>query len=156
MLKIHEWRVRALTEISPVNLLRAIRWHAKHVVRDWGGEPCDPSGTMRCPDENGRHCVVCELFGCSGWARKFRLVQSGVIEAGTEFTIRILDMRMMNQYEVIILDRAIERIGTNPTGDEISIDVIARPSLPTIGLDELRSYIGDERWRNVPRRAVSS
>src|SRR5690606_30621177 len=33
--------------------------------------PCDPSSKQKtCLGKD--HCVVCELFGCTGWARKFR------------------------------------------------------------------------------------
>lgn len=50
-------------------LLGSIRWWFEVLVRGFGGEPCDPSNSQ-CIDRE--HCVVCELFGCTGWARKFR------------------------------------------------------------------------------------
>ncbi len=50
-------------------LLGSIRWWFEVVVRGLGGHACDPTGT-KCEDR--KHCVVCELFGCTGWARKFR------------------------------------------------------------------------------------
>jgi len=42
-------------------------------VRGLGGHACDPTSEERCPDKDGRRCAACELFGCTGWARKFRL-----------------------------------------------------------------------------------
>lgn len=50
-------------------LLGSIRWWFEVLVRGLGGSACDPTDT-KCEDRN--HCVVCELFGCTGWARKFR------------------------------------------------------------------------------------
>ena len=50
-------------------LLGSIRWWFEVLVRGLGGRACDPTDT-KCEDRN--HCVVCELFGCTGWARKFR------------------------------------------------------------------------------------
>lgn len=50
-------------------LLGSIRWWFEVLVRGLDGSACDPTGT-KCGDRD--HCVVCELFGCTGWARKFR------------------------------------------------------------------------------------
>jgi CRISPR-associated protein Cmr1 len=50
-------------------LLGSIRWWFEVLVRGLDGSACDPTDT-KCEDRN--HCVACELFGCTGWARKFR------------------------------------------------------------------------------------
>lgn len=75
------YRLRALTDLwtgdlngksdrlITTGLLGSIRWWFEVLVRGLGGNACDPSDT-KCEDRN--HCVVCELFGCTGWARKFR------------------------------------------------------------------------------------
>lgn len=55
--------------LIPTGLLGSIRWWFEVLVRGLGGSACDPSYT-KCEGRN--HCVVCELFGCTGWARKFR------------------------------------------------------------------------------------
>jgi len=55
--------------LIPTGLLGSIRWWFEVLVRGLGGSACDPSYT-KCEVRN--HCVVCELFGCTGWARKFR------------------------------------------------------------------------------------
>ena len=57
--------------LIPTGLLGSIRWWFEVLVRGLSGNACDPSDT-KCEGRN--HCVVCELFGCTGWARKFRLV----------------------------------------------------------------------------------
>lgn len=57
--------------LVPTGLLGSIRWWFEVLVRGLGGSPCDPSSKQKtCSAEH--HCVVCELFGCTGWARKFR------------------------------------------------------------------------------------
>lgn len=56
--------------------------------------------------------MVCELFGCTGWARKFRLVVLDTggniiqkqIAAGTEFTLRFIPLRPICDEEWCLLD----------------------------------------------------
>lgn len=57
--------------LIPTGLLGSVRWWFEVLVRGLGGSPCDPSSKQKtCLGKD--HCVVCELFGCTGWARKFR------------------------------------------------------------------------------------
>ncbi|HDL53960.1 MAG TPA: type III-B CRISPR module RAMP protein Cmr1 [Proteobacteria bacterium] len=65
-------------------LLGSIRWWFEVLVRGLGGSACDPTDT-KCKDR--KHCVVCELFGCTGWARKFRFEVLG--KDGTPKTTQI-------------------------------------------------------------------
>ena len=84
-------------------ILGSLRWWYEALVRGLGGQACDPTMDDRCPDKDGRRCAACELFGCTGWARKFRLgvldKQENVIQDGlatnTEFTLRFLEFREM-------------------------------------------------------------
>ena len=126
-----EWRFKALTDIwtgdadrradrlIPTGLLGSIRWWFEVLVRGLGGKACDPSEKdVRCPDKQGHHCVVCELFGCTGWARKFRMMvldnQGGVIQkqikANTEFTIRFIPLRPIRDEEWCLLDCTLRLI----------------------------------------------
>ncbi len=59
--------------LHETSLIGSLRWWYEALVRGLGGFACDPTSEDRCPDKSGNHCVVCELFGCTGWARKFRL-----------------------------------------------------------------------------------
>jgi hypothetical protein len=70
------------------------------LVRGLGGSPCDPSSNQKtCLNE--RHCVACELFGCTGWTRKFRFdvrtEQGAVITSkltkGTKFHLCFTPLR---------------------------------------------------------------
>ncbi len=80
-----EWRLKALTDLwtgdaegkgqrtIPTGFLGSIRWWFEVLARGLGGAACDPSEEgNRCPGQQSKRCVVCELFGCTGWARKFR------------------------------------------------------------------------------------
>jgi CRISPR-associated protein Cmr1 len=65
--------------LEHTNLLGSIRWWFEVLVRGLEGYACNPGvDKSRCPTKKkkpgdpGHHCVVCELFGCTDWARKFR------------------------------------------------------------------------------------
>ena len=95
------------------------------MVRGLGGNACDPTDT-KCEDRN--HCVVCELFGCTGWARKFRfevldgsgharvkkvdkeLQYSPKIERGQTFTLRFTPLRVVHNKELALLDTTLRLI----------------------------------------------
>jgi len=98
-------------------LLGSIRWWFEVLVRGLGGKACDPTDTQ-CEDRN--HCVVCELFGCTGWARKFRLevldekgnVKIKQIEKDKddEFQLRFTPLRPIRIEEWTLLDATIRLI----------------------------------------------
>ncbi len=61
--------------LHETGLIGSLRWWYEALVRALGGYACDPTSPDRCPEQKtGKHCVACELFGCTGWARKFRLL----------------------------------------------------------------------------------
>lgn len=97
-------------------LLGSIRWWFEVLVRGLGGSACDPTKHL-CKGE--RHCVACELFGCTGWARKFRFdvlqasdeaVQVDQIKQGTTFQLRFTPLRPVQEAEWILLDATLRLI----------------------------------------------
>jgi len=56
--------------LRETGLLGSLRWWYEALIRGLGGSACDPTNS-KCEGKN--HCDACELFGCKGWARKFRL-----------------------------------------------------------------------------------
>ena len=106
-------------------LLGSIRWWFEVLVRGLGGSACDPSlPGNRCPGysskkatDRGHHCVVCELFGCTGWGRKFRFevkalgkdnlpehpIQSSIGQ-GQEFCLCFTPLRFIRKEEWTLLD----------------------------------------------------
>lgn len=125
--KPHVWEFHALTKVWTGNingkpnrlittgLLGSIRWWFEVVVRGLGGAPCDPSNT-KCIDRE--HCVACELFGCTGWARKFRLDVLGAngavlrrqITKGQTFKLRFTPLRAIAPEEWALLNLTLRLI----------------------------------------------
>ena len=96
-------------------LLGSIRWWFEVLVRGLGGYACDPTDT-KCEGRN--HCVVCELFGCTGWARKFRFevldeegkVKKEQIKKNDEFQLRFTPLRPICVEEWTLLDATLRLI----------------------------------------------
>lgn len=98
-------------------LLGSIRWWFEVLVRGLGGSPCDPSSNQKtCLNE--QHCVACELFGCTGWARKFRFdvrnTQGAIITSkltkGTTFHVRFAPLRAVKAEEWALLELTLRLI----------------------------------------------
>ncbi len=123
-----EFRLRTLTplwtggvdqtcdRLHETGLIGSLRWWYEALVRGLGGYACDPTSDGRCPDENGRRCAACELFGCTGWARKFRLrvldeqgrvVQNGLV-ANQTVQLQFLELRPMCYEERWLLVKTVE------------------------------------------------
>jgi CRISPR-associated protein Cmr1 len=64
---------RTPDRLHETGLIGSLRWWYEALVRGLGGYACDPTSDDRCPDHEGKHCAACEVFGCTSWARKFRL-----------------------------------------------------------------------------------
>ncbi|MCX8071903.1 MAG: type III-B CRISPR module RAMP protein Cmr1 [Candidatus Binatia bacterium] len=94
---------------TTTGLLGSIRWRFEVLVRGLGGKACDPT-KHQC--EGARHSVLCELFGCTGWARKFRFelldgtgkVKATQIKQNQTFTLRFLELRPIQPVEWALLD----------------------------------------------------
>ncbi|MBF6571337.1 MAG: type III-B CRISPR module RAMP protein Cmr1 [Candidatus Binataceae bacterium] len=114
------WYLKALTPVWTgdaerkgerlilTGLLGSLRWWFEVLVRGLGGTACDSSAT-KCQDRN--HCPVCELFGCTGWARKFRFqvldaqgkTMSGAIAKDAQFQLRFVPLRGIGKGEWALL-----------------------------------------------------
>src|SRR5690606_34781435 len=101
----------------PTGLLGSIRWWFEVLARGLGGAPCDPSSNQKaCLNE--QHCVVCELFGCTGWARKFRFdvrngqdaVITSKLAKGTKFHLRFTPLRAVRAEEWALLKLTLRLI----------------------------------------------
>jgi CRISPR-associated protein Cmr1 len=129
--KSREWVLRARCPIwtgdadgnggrtITTGLLGSIRWWFEVVVRGMGGSACDPAESDgRCPDKNDKHCVVCELFGCTGRARKFRFdvldeageVKRDQIKKDETFRFRFTPLRPIRDEEWALLDLTLRLI----------------------------------------------
>lgn len=67
-----------MTELKETGIIGSMRWWYEALIRGLNGTACDPTACdpthAKCRGNN--HCDSCELFGCTGWARKFRLEAS--------------------------------------------------------------------------------
>ncbi len=129
--KSREWVLRARSPIwtgdadrkgermVTTGLLGSLRWWFEVLVRGLGGSACDPTEPDgRCPDKNDKHCVVCELFGCTGRARKFRFdvldesgkIKRNQIQKGKAFRFRFTPLRPICEEEWALLDLTLRLI----------------------------------------------
>lgn len=63
--------------IHETGILGSMRWWYEAIVRGLGGDVCDPSQAGCAFDEekdNAGLCDVCQVFGATGWKRRFRLI----------------------------------------------------------------------------------
>jgi CRISPR-associated protein Cmr1 len=62
--------------IHETSILGSLRWWMEVLVRGMGGDACDPTLQKCLYDStkvNNGLCNVCQIFGTTGWKRKFRL-----------------------------------------------------------------------------------
>ncbi|MEJ5241795.1 MAG: type III-B CRISPR module RAMP protein Cmr1 [Anaerolineales bacterium] len=115
---------RTCYRLHETGLIGSLRWWYEALVRGLGGYACDPTSEDRCeydpkkkdPPEK-QLCPVCYLFGCTGWARKFRLmvVSTPVIEnraiiAGQSIEIAIIPLRHLYEEERCLLEATLRLI----------------------------------------------
>ena len=77
------------TKIKETGIIGSLRWWYEALVRGLGGYACDPTSEERCPDKNGNRCDVCELFGCTGWQRRFNLRVADIPRNNINFLSRM-------------------------------------------------------------------
>jgi CRISPR-associated protein Cmr1 len=171
-------------------LLGSIRWWLEVLVRGLGGSACDPSHhddnkSKPCPNEAikdplkpGHHCVVCELFGCTGWARKFRFevldaqgnVQQNQIKGGDTFQLAFTPLRPVCPEEWALLNATIRLIadyaaiggrtvykpsdessrkGANHHRDYGIVSIEKDAGVEPVNFKLLQAYVGDQQWREV-------
>lgn len=108
---------QASDRLHETGLIGSLRWWYEALVRGLGGYACDPTAPSgRCPGDDDHHCAACELFGCTGWGRKFRLrvadehdriIKNALEKAGMRFALRFVPLRDIEPAEEWLLARAI-------------------------------------------------
>ena len=164
--------------LIPTGLLGSIRCWFEVLVRGLGGAPCDPSSHQKaCLNE--QHCVVCELFGCTGWGRKFRFdvrddrgaVIKERLEADTRFHLRFTPLRAVKAEEWALLEltlRLISNFGAlggktvlkpsnqNSNAQHADFGLVELMTAPTATYthQQLASYVSGWRKRPAVRDAT--
>ena len=93
---------RGCRGIKETGIIGSLRWWYEALVRGLGGYACDPTSKEKCELDQRRLqkairegksiqealdeqiCPSCQLFGCTGWSRRFRLEVSGIHENDIE------------------------------------------------------------------------
>ena len=193
-----QWTLKALTPIwtgdaqrrgdrlKPTGLMGSLRWWFEVLVRGLGGAACDPTvPEVRCPDkgkkpgDRGHHCVVCELFGCTGWARKFRLTVLGQdgqviqnqIERGQTFVLCFIPLRPIREEEWCLLHATLRLIADygalggktvlKPSDEPARgnadhhqdfglVEIIKSPACVECTHQQARKYVQGTAWRKAP------
>jgi len=66
-----------MDRVHETGIIGSLRWWYEAIVRGLGGKVCDPSehGCQYDPEKpNSGLCLGCQLFGATGWKRRFRLM----------------------------------------------------------------------------------
>ena len=70
----------SMDRLHETSIIGSLRWWYEAIVRGLGGHACDPTQHTCIYDTdkaNNGLCDVCQLFGTTGWRRRFRLVITG-------------------------------------------------------------------------------
>jgi len=168
--------------LHETGLIGSLRWWYEALVRGLGGYACDPTSNDCCkydpkkidPPEK-QLCAACYLFGCTGWARKFRLrvldanrqlVQNS-IQKNTELVLELVELRLIQLEEQWLLEKAVEiaakygALGGRTTykpqkdsmGEDFGVVKLMRPSdVPKPKLSQLSFsiFIRVPSHRNIP------
>jgi CRISPR-associated protein Cmr1 len=193
-LSSREWVLKARTPIwtgdagrngertVTTGLLGSLRWWFEVLVRGLGGSACDPAESDgRCPDKNDKHCVVCEPFGCTGRARKFRFdvldgggkIKRDHIKKDETFRFRFTPLRPMRDEEWALLDITLRLIADygaiggktvlKPSEEASRQDLPHHRDYGIVQIEQappdacasenaLREYLRDSVWRLVDHR----
>ncbi len=110
--------------LHETGLIGSLRWWYEALVRGLGGYACDPiDKDSKCeydpkkPDPPEKQlCAACYLFGCTGWARKFRLrvldakgeLIQNQLQKDTEFVLEFVELRPIRLEEQWLLATAVK------------------------------------------------
>jgi len=60
------------TRTHATGIIGSLRWWYEAILRGLGNKVCDPTKHV-CPDKHGNHCPACDIYGTTGWSRRFRI-----------------------------------------------------------------------------------
>jgi CRISPR-associated protein Cmr1 len=90
--------------LRETGIIGSLRWWYEVLIRGLGGSPCDPTNS-KCDGKN--HCDACELFGCTGWGRKFRLE---VEKQDSIIILKLIELREIKNIEWTLLNKTLQII----------------------------------------------
>ncbi|MBN2533555.1 MAG: type III-B CRISPR module RAMP protein Cmr1 [Spirochaetales bacterium] len=100
--------------LHETSIIGSLRWWYEAFIRGLGVKACDPTDST-CKDSS--HCAACELFGCTGWARKFRLLVldendsiAQKIESEKGYSLKLIPLKPIQEEEVFLLFHTLQII----------------------------------------------
>lgn len=160
--------------LHETGFIGSLRWWHEALVRGLGGYACDPTDDDRCPTDDGKRCVACDLFGCTGWGRKFRfqildgnqnIKETALLNANEDVTLRFTELRLLNTEQRWLLVKTVEIAakhgalgGKTPlkpqkkpkVGDDYGIvQVRESQGAPKVSKPDIEKYLRSGDWRNV-------
>ena len=105
-----------MDRLHETGIIGSLRWWYEAIVRGLGGSVCDPTSS-KCQAQS--HCVACELFGCTGWKRKFRLVldysqddlsMNEGLHPEVELAMQLIELKPLTDEEKWLLAKSVEII----------------------------------------------
>ena len=172
--------------LHETGLIGSLRWWYEALVRGLGGYACDPTKKdhrceynpkdRRSPEE--QLCAACYLFGCTGWARKFRLrvldaqkIENRAIAKDQFLQVEIIPLRKIENEEWCLLSatfRLISKYGAiggktifKPSDEQnrqnefhhldfglVTIQLPEENLYRAIDLEKIREYVISKQWRS--------
>ena len=117
-------------ELKLTGLIGSLRWWFEALVRGLGGNACDPTSDKKCELNQKKFkkalregksiqnalseliCPACQLFGCTGWSRKFILhvlekngnLKTTPIQKNDEIIFEFIPLKQIYDEEWALLD----------------------------------------------------
>jgi len=114
-----------MDHIHETGILGSLRWWYEAIVRGLGGKACDPS-KHECPDKDGNYCNVCQVFGATGWRRRFRLRVVGALPKPGWSTNATLNIRPHGRRRGWYLSSGwMGELGLDISGDPTAVGQLA-------------------------------
>jgi len=127
---------RKSTQLRETGIIGSLRWWFESLVRGLGGKACDPTSDNRCKLNQEKFqktlregksvqnalseqiCPACQLFGCTGWARKFVLhvldkdgtLKTTPIEKDDEVIFEFIPLKQIHDEEWALLNLTLHFI----------------------------------------------
>jgi len=156
---------RKNTTLRETGIIGSLRWWYEALIRGLGGAACDPTDeSSQCKLDhdkfykaikngapiqealNAQICQACQLFGCTGWARKFKLE---IEKLNEEIIFEFIPLREMEDVEWALLNKTITiiscygAIGGKLAEAEYGVIKIEQNGLDKFALkkEELNNYL---------------
>ncbi|GAB6274276.1 MAG: hypothetical protein STSR0004_11390 [Peptococcaceae bacterium] len=91
--------------LRETGIIGSLRWWYEALIRGLGGTACDLTDTI-CDDKS--RCDACELFGCTGWSRKFKL--ETIVDSGKQNLIYDIRINTRQKHKTKKGEKYLDRV----------------------------------------------